>query len=812
MIGAAVPRVEDARLLSGQGRYVGDLTLPGMRHAAFVRSPHAHARIVAIDVSAALQAPGVVACVTGEELTVHARTMRAPSRMRDYRVTDFPALALGKVRHVGEAVAVIVATNRYVAEDAAELVAVEYEPLPVVSDVETALGVSQDSRTAAAKPQRPTDGGVWGEPQGPPIHEEAGTNVILSRTFSQGDVDAALAGAAVVVGDRFRFHRHAGVAIENRACAARWDAGDGSLTLWSSTQIPGIARDMLAELLGLAVQRVRVIAADVGGGFGIKTVLYPEEIVIAALARIVGAPVRWIGDRREDLLTSTQAWDETIDADLGVDAEGRIVGLRARVAADLGAYSIYPWTASIEVIQVVSFLPGPYRVANYRAEALGVATNKAPMGPYRGVGRPVSVFVTESLLDRAARRLGLDPAEIRRRNLLNPEDLPYRSASGIVWDSGGFQESLTRVLEVAGYSELRGEQSRARAAGRCLGIGIASYVELTGVGSAIPVSPGAEIATGTEGATVRVEPGGGVVAIFGLGCQGQGHETTLAQVVAGELGVSVGDVRVLYGDTAVGPHSTGTYASRSAVLGGGAAILAARAVRDKALAIAAHQLEASVADLTIEGGVVRVRGVPGREIALGTIATIAYAGTKRLPPGVEPGLEATKFYDPYFGTASNATHLAVVEIDPATWAVRVLRHVVAEDCGRVINPLIASGQTIGGVAQGIGAALLEEVVYDGDGQLLTASLMDYLVPTAGEVPPIEVIHLDHPSPTTLGGFKGVGEGGTIGAPAALANAVADALAPLGIDVTELPVTGERLFRLVSARDGRAAHSTRSRRI
>jgi carbon-monoxide dehydrogenase large subunit len=788
-IGAAVPRVEDARLLSGQGRYVGDLSLPGMLHAAFVRSPHAHARIAAIDVGAARRVPGVVACLTGDELTGHARTMRAPSRMRDYRVTDFPALAAGKVRHVGEAVAVVVATDRYLAEDAAELVSVEYEPLPVIGDVECGLA----------------DGAAL-------VHDEAGTNVILSRTFSQGDVDAALGGAAVVVGDRFRFHRHAGVAIENRACAARWETGDGSLTVWSSTQIPGIARDVLADLLGLPVHRVRVIAADVGGGFGIKTVIYPEEIVMAALARIVGAPVRWIGDRREDLLTSTQAWDETIDCELGLDGDGRIMGLRARVAADLGAYSIYPWTASIEVIQVVSFLPGPYRVANYRAEALGVATNKAAMGPYRGVGRPVAVFVTESLLDRAARRLGLDPAEIRRRNLLTAEDLPYRSASGIVWDSGGFQESLARVCEAAGYADLRAEQRRARESGRHLGIGLASYVELTGVGSAIPVSPGAEIATGTEGATVRVEPGGGVVAIFGLGCQGQGHETTLAQVVAGELGVSMSSVRVLYGDTAIGPHSTGTYASRSAVLGGGAAIVAARAVRDKALAIAAHQLEASVADLTIEDGMIRVRGVPGREVSLGTIATIAYAGAKRLPKDMEPGLEATKFYDPYFGTASNATHLAVVEIDPATWNVRVLRHVVAEDCGRVINPLIASGQTIGGVAQGVGAALLEEIVYDGDGQLLTASLMDYLVPTAGEVPSIEVIHLDRPSPTTLGGFKGVGEGGTIGAPAAVANAIADALAPLGVEVTELPVTGERLFRLVSARHDKAAHSTRSRGI
>jgi len=778
MIGASLPRIEDARLLSGQGHYVADLELPRMLHAAFARSPHGHARIVAIDTRAALAAPGVVACVTGEALGGHARTMRAPSRMRDYRATDFPALAVGKVRHVGEAVAVVVAMDRYAAEDAAELVAVEYDPLPVVADTESALG------TGAAL-----------------VHEEAGTNVILTRTFAQGDADAALAGATVVVGDRFRIHRHAGVAIENRGCAARWDAAEGALTVWSSTQIPGIVRDMLAELLGLPLQRVRVVAADVGGGFGVKTVLYPEEIVVAALARMVGRPVRWVGDRHEDLLTSTQAWDETIDAELGVDAAGRILGLRARVVADLGAYSIYPWTASIEVIQVVSFLPGPYRVPHYRAEALGVATNKAAMGPYRGVGRPVSVFVTETLLDRAARTLALDPVQMRRRNFIAPEELPYRSPSGIVWDSGRFGESLECACETADYAALREEQTRSRAAGRHLGVGVASYVELTGVGSAIPVSPGADIGTGTEGVTIRIEPGGGVTALFGLASHGQGIETTLAQVIGGELGVPPASVRVRHGDTALSPHGTGSYASRSAVLGGGAAILAARALRDKALAIAAHQLEASAGDLDLDGGVIRVRGVPGRELTLAAVASAAYAAGKRLPKGMEPGLETTRFYDPYFGTASNATHLAVVEVDLATCTVRVLRHVVVEDCGRVINPMIATGQTIGGVAQGIGAALLEEVVYDDAGQLVTGTLMDYLVPTASEVPTVEVIHLDQPSPTTLGGFKGVGEGGTIGAPAAIANAIADALAPLGVEISELPVTPERLFRLLARRRG-----------
>jgi aerobic carbon-monoxide dehydrogenase large subunit len=775
MIGARITRREDARFLTGQGRYVADLAPAGALHTAFLRSPYAHAAITRIATARARQASGVAACVTGADLAGTVKPIVAPSRMRTYRPTAWPALAGDKVRYAGEAVAMVVAENRYAAEDALDLIEVEYAPLSVVGDAERAVA-----------------------PSSPLVHEAATTNVLLSRTFSQGDAAAALADAAHVVRDRFRFHRHAGIALENRACLAEHRPADGLLTLWTSTQVPGIVRDALAEVLDLPAHRIRVVAPDVGGGFGIKTVLYPEEIAVCALALRLGRPVKWVGDRREDLLSSTQAWDEIVDAELGVDADGTIRALRARVIADVGAYSIYPWTASIEVIQVVSFLPGPYRVPHYHAEGLGVATNKAPMGPYRGVGRPVSVFVMEVLLDRAARRLGIDPAEIRRRNLIRPRELPYRSPSGIVWDSGAFLESLERACETADYPGLRAEQARQRAAGRHLGIGLASYVELTGVGSAIPVSPGADIATGTEGATVRVDPGGGITAIFGLACHGQGHETALAQVVAAELGARLDDVRVVQGDTALSPHGTGTYASRSAVLGGGAAMLAARAIRDKALAIAAHQLEVAADDLAIVDGVIAVRGAPDRALSLAQIAAAAYAGGKRLPRGLEPGLEATRFYDPYFGTASNATHLAVVEVEPATCAIRVLRYLVVEDCGRIINPLIVEGQAIGGVVQGIGAALLEELTYAEDGQLLTGSLMDYLIPTAADVPPVEVRHVEAPSPTTLGGFKGVGEGGTIGAPAAIANAVADALAPLGIEIAELPVTSERLFRLLAS--------------
>ena len=774
MIGARVPRVEDGRLLTGRGRYVGDLAVPGALHVAFVRSPHAHARIGRIDLGRARSSDGVVACFTHGNLAPHARPIRAASRTRTYRATDLTALADGVVRHQGEAVVAIVAESRYVAEDAADVVGIDWEPLPTVPDGRAGLAGA------------------------PFVHPAFGTNVILEREFRHGDVDRAFADAAVVVADRFRFHRHAAIAIENRACLATWEAADDQLTVWSATQIPGMVRDALAEILDLPAHRIRVVAPDVGGGFGMKSLLYPEEIAVAAIARILRRPVKWVGDRREDLLTSSQAWDEDIDAALAVDGGGRIVGLRGSVLSDVGAYSMYPWTASIEAVQVISFLPGPYRVPAYHGAVKAIATNKAPMGPYRGVGRPVSTFVTEALLDRAARALGLDPLDIRRRNLVQPDEAPYKSASGVVWDSATFAESLEHAGDVAGWDTLRAEQAAARRDGRYVGIGVAAYVELTGVGSAIPASPGADIATGTEGATVRVDQSGTVTASFGVSSQGQGIETTLAQVVAGTLGARFDDVRVVHGDTASGPIGSGTYASRTAVIAGGAAMLASEAVRQKVVAIAGHQLEASPADLEVIDGVVSVRGAPDRSVTLRDVARAAYAGAKRLPKGLEPGLEATRFYDPFFGTAASATHVAVVEVDVAVCAIRLLKYVVVEDCGRIINPLIVDGQVIGGVAQGLGAALLEEVVYDAGGQLLTGSLVDYVVPTASDVPPIDVRHIERPSPSTLGGFRGVGEGGTIGAPAAIANAVADALTPFGIEITEVPITPERLFRLIHA--------------
>lgn len=771
LVGARVRRVEDRRFLTGRAAYVADYLPSGTLHVAFVRSEYAHARIVAIDTAAARASAGVVAVVAGAEIAQQARPMVAASTMPGYKLTPIPALAVDVVRYVGEAVAAVVAQSRYLAEDAAERVSVEYEPLEVVSDAEAAADSSS-----------------------PLVHEQAGTNVLVAREFARGSFELP-SGADLIVKERFRFHRAAAIAIEPRGCVAEYNPGSGELTLHSATQCPGILRSALALHLDIPEHLVRVVARDVGGGFGAKSSVYPEEVAVAALARMLGRPVRWISDRREDLLTTSQGWDEIVDAELQLKSDGTIVGLRAEVVGDVGAYSVYPWTAVIEPIQVVSFLPGPYRVPNYYARARAVATNKAPTGPYRGVGRPPAVFAMEALVERAARRLGIDPVELRMRNYVRAEEFPYRTPTGIVWDRAGFAECMAKACEMLGYAAARAEQQRARAGGRLIGIGFASYVELTGIGSATPAAPGMPVPAGTEAATIRVDPSGTVTAIFGVASHGQGLETALAQIVADELEVPLENVCARFGDTASAPYGTGSYASRGAVLGGGAATLAARAIRDKARRIAAHLLETDPAELDAGGGELWARGAIRRRVSLRDIAQAAYAGAKRLPRGMEPGLETTIFYDPYYGTATAATHAVMLEIERETCAVKVLRYVVAEDCGRVINPLIVDGQVQGGVAQGLGAALLEEMVYDDAGQLVSGTLMDYIAPSASEVPAVEAHHLAAESPTTLGGFRGVGESGTIGAPAAIANAIADALAPLGVEPAELPLTPERIFRL-----------------
>ena len=773
IIGARVQRREDPRLLTGRGQYVDDRKIDGTVHVAFCRSDRAHARIRRIDVAEARQAPGVLGVFVAEDIDAIAGPIRATSNMPDYRATDFVPLARSKVRYVGEPVVAVVAENRYLAEDAAGLISLDLDPLPDVANPEAAL----EDRTL--------------------LHEEAGTNIIAAREFVRGDPEAALADAAVVVEDRFRIRRKTPAAVENRCYLAEFDAGRRALTLHASTQVPGLLRDALAEIFDMPGHRLRVVAPDVGGGFGGKASLYPEEVVVCALAMRLGRPVKWTSDRMEDLTATSQAFDEIVRARLALASDGRIVALDADVIGDIGAYSIYPWTASLEPVQVVSFLPGPYRVQNYRGRVRAVATSKAPTGPYRGVGRPISTFVMERLVDMAAKRLGLDPAEIRALNLVRDDEFPYKSGSGIVWDRSGFQECLKAALDRFGYPQRRAEQAAARGTGKLVGIGIASYAELTGIGSRISAAPGMPINTGTERATINIDSTGAVTAAFGIASHGQGLETTLAQIVAEELGGRVEDIEIVHGDSNAVAHSTGTYASRSTVLAGGAATLSARALRKQVIEAASYLLEAAEADIEVQDGVISVAGTDS-SITFRELARAFYTEMRRIPREARESLDltASATYDPFFGTTTAATHIAEVEIDPQTFGVTVRNYIVAEDCGRIVNPMIVDGQVHGGVAQGIGAALYEEVVHDESGQVLTGSFVDYIVPSAAEIPEIEAVHLETESPSTLGGYRGMGEGGTIGAPAAVANAVADALAAMDIQINELPITPERLFRLI----------------
>jgi len=770
-VGQPIRRSEDPRLLTGNGDYAADRRPDRVLHVAFRRSEQAHATIVGIDTAQARAAPGVVAVLTAEDVAELYKPIIPVSRMANYYATPIVALATGKVRYVGEAVVAVIAESRYLAEDALELIEIDYAPLGAVTDPEAA---------AAA--------------DAPLLHDAAGTNVLIAREFKKGDAAADIAAAHTRVRGRFRMTRKAPLAMEPRSYCAEFDGRRDSITLYASSNIPGIVRDALAESLDLPGSRLRVVAPDVGGSFGSKGSLYPEEILLCVAARKLRRSLTWTADRLEDISSSSQAFAETIDAELGFDADGIALALQADVTGDVGAYSIYPWTCGLEPVQVVSFLPGPYKIRSYRGAVRGVATSKPPTGPYRGVGRPISTFVTERLMDMAAKALGIDPLEIRRRNLVRDDEFPYRIASGIIWDRTGFIACLDAAAEAANYAALRQQQAAARAAGRWFGIGLSSYAELTGIGSRIAVAPGMPINTGSETARIRIDSTGAITATFGVASHGQGLETTLAQVIADDLGARFADIRVVQGDSDGVPMSTGTYASRSAVLGGGAAKHASALLRDKIKRVASHLLEAAVDDIDVANGFARVAGTD-RAVSFKQVAKAVYSDMKTLPVEAREELEASYTYDPINGTTACATHLAAVEIDPASCFVKVLKYVVAEDCGRIINPMIVDGQVHGGVAQGIGAALYEELIYDDTGQLLSASLVDYVIPSAVEIPHIDVVHVESES-AVAGGFRGMGEGGTIGAPAAIANAIADALAPLGVDVCELPVTPERLFRLI----------------
>lgn len=770
-VGMPVRRTEDPRLLTGNGEFAADRKPDRVLHVAFRRSEQPHASIVRIDTSRAKASRGVVAVYCADDLAHDYRPVIPVSRMANYYPTPILPLASRKVRYVGEAVVAVIAADRYLAEDALELIDIEYAPLGVVTDPEQA--VAEDA---------------------PILHEEAATNVLIAREFKKGDVRAELAAAPVRVRDRFEMTRKTGLAIEPRSYCAEFEGRRDAITLYTSSNIPGITRDALAQSLDLPGNRLRVVAGDVGGSFGSKGSLYPEEILLCVAAKKLRRSLKWTGDRLEDIGSCSQAFAEIIDAEMGFDRNGIAVALQADVIGDVGAYSIYPWTAGLEPVQVVSFLPGPYKIRSYRGAVRGVATCKPPTGPYRGVGRPISTFVTERLMDMGARALGIDPIEIRRRNLVRADEFPYRIASGIIWDKAGFVECLEAAAKAGDYEQLRQRQRAARAEGRLFGIGLATYAELTGIGSRIAVAPGMPINTGSETAKIRLDSTGAITAAFGVASHGQGLETTLAQIIADDLGARFEDIRVVQGDSDAVPMSTGTYASRSAVLGGGAAKHASQMLREKIKAVASHLLEAASDDIEIAGGTATVAGTD-RAVTFRQIAKAVYSDMRTLPIEARQELEASFTYDPVNGTTACATHLAAVEIDRTTCLVKILRYLVAEDCGTIINPMIVDGQVHGGVAQGIGAALYEEMIYDDDGQLVSASLVDYVIPSAVEIPAIDVVHIESRS-AVAGGFRGMGEGGTIGAPAAIANAIADALSPLDLNVSTLPMTPERIFRLL----------------
>ena len=775
LVGSRVKRVEDPRFLCGKATYVDDVSFPGVLQVAFVRSTHAHARLKNVDVSAAARAPGVRRIFTGDEIDKALKPMGLPFRPEIFPPSVFkqckwPCLALGKVRYVGEPIAAVLADSRYLAEDAAELVRVDYEELPTVTDPEAAMRAGS-----------------------PLVHEEFGDNIVMRVAGGAGDVEGAFRGADFVLRERFHTNRHAAIPLEGRATLAKLDS-NGDITLWTSTQTPHLVRSRAADIMRFPEHKLRVIGPDVGGGFGLKCHVFPEEVLTCYFARETGRPVKWIEDRREHLLNSFHAKEDIVECEMGFTADGTVVGIRARIIGDLGAYSADPWPSPFEALQLAAALPGPYKIRNYAYEVLAVCTNKTTLSVYRGVGLPPAVFVQEHMMDLAARRLKMDPLEIRRSNMIASEEFPYVSATGLQYDSSSSTHALQKAADMIGYQDFRERQRAERAQGRYLGLGIATYIEMTTFGTRYWAPLGIQHCA-YDSATVRMDPAGGVLLSVGTFSHGQGHHTVYAQLVTDELGVKVEDVSFIQGDTQATPYGWGTWGSRSIVAGGGAVVNASRKVKDKMLRIAGHLLEVSPGDLEIAPGEVRIKGVPSKSIAIKDLARAAVFSAWKLPAGEDPGLEATHYYDPPPLTFANATHIAEVEVDIETGKVRIVRYVVVEDCGKVVNPMIVDAQVIGGVAQGIGSALYEHLRYDENGQLLTTSFMDYLVPTATEVPKLEIGHMETLTPLTVLGVKGMGEGGAIAPPAAIANAVADALAPFGAKVTELPLDPERVWNL-----------------
>jgi carbon-monoxide dehydrogenase large subunit len=763
MIGQSVKRREDDALVRGAGRFVDDIVLPGMAFMAIVRSPHARARIRSIDAGEAAKHPGVLRIFTADDVRGQVDTVPIVGMPDGVRRLARPLLADGEVRFVGEPVVAVVAKDRYIAADACDLLRVDYDPLPAVVDPEYAV-----------------------RPDAPRVHAQYDDNIAYRLQWSAGDVDGAFASAHAVVRTRVQNQRVAVVPMETRGCVAEYR--HGMLTVWAGTQAPHRMKYALAAALRLSESLVRIIAPDVGGGFGCKVLLYGDETLCALAAIRIRRPVKLMLTRSEDMLATTQGRGQINDVEFAVSADGTIQAIRCRTLANLGSYlevlTAYPGILTGRLVC------GPYRIPAAQYELTSAFTNVMATAPYRGAGRPEAAYLLERGVDDIARTLGLDPADVRRRNLINSHEFPYRAASGYVYDSGQYHEALDRLAEMVDYKAFRATQEEERARGRYLGIGLSTFIETAGVGPSRT-----HLNVGWESAAVRVEPSGKVTVVTGSSPHGQGLETVFAQIVSDRLAVPIDDVAVLHGDTAMVASGIGTWGSRSVAVGGSAIAVTIDKVIDKGRHVAAALLEAAVEDVAYEGGRFTVRGAPSHSLSLAEVANAAYVG-RGLPQDVEPVLEATTAWDPANFTFPSGAYAAIVEVEPDLGHVRLLRFVGVDDCGRIINPMLVEGQIHGGLAQGIGQALWEEVVYDDAGQNLTGSLMDYAVAKSDSVaePLLDVI--ETPSPVNPIGAKGCGETGAIGAPPAIVNAVLDALAPLGITSLDMPLTPVRVWSAI----------------
>ena len=794
-VGQRVKRTEDPRLIKGLAHYVDDIKLPGMLHVAFVRSVYAHARISGIDTSAALATPGVVAVYTGADMADKVGPVPCAGALPDLKVPDHRVLAKDKVYFMGHPIAAVVANDPYVARDAAELVMVDYEELPVVTDVEE-----------AAK------GGTV-------IHDAFTDNIAYRLTSGEGDIEAAFAAADRTVKQRVLHQRLAPIAMEPRGVLARYFPGEEELTLWSSTQIPHLMRTQVALMIGIPENKLRVITPEVGGGFGSKLNVYAEEALLGWISMQLAKPVKWIETRRENMAATIHGRGQVGDIEIAFKNDGRITGLRYSVFADLGAYHQL-LTPAIPTLTGL-MLSGAYKIPAIQMNITACFTNKMATDAYRGAGRPEATYVVERALDLVAVDLGMDPAEVRRKNFPAANEFPFHTATGLDYDSGDYEAALDKAQQIAGYAKLREDQKKAREEGRLIGIGVSTYVEICALGPSQAMPAG-----GWESATVRIEPTGKVTILTGASPHGQGQETSFAQIAADELGVNINDVTVIHGDTGVVQYGIGTFGSRATAVGGTAVFVAIQKLKEKADKIAAHMLKADASRISFEGGKYSLQQaaaaaattgvsepvVPVGEAPAGalpepqtdgrsgvTIQEIALAAhiAKDLPPDTEPGLSATYFFEPKNFTFPFGTHIAVVEVDRETGDIEFLRYVAVDDCGKVINPLLVDGQVHGGIVQSIGQAMYEEVVYNEDGQLLTGTLMDYAVPRASHIPNFELDRTETPSPVNPLGVKGVGEAGTIGATPAIVGAIVDALAPFGVKHLDMPIKPEHVWRIIN---------------